>query len=297
MTGIRRNLPPLALFVTFEAAARLGSFTRAAAEMGITQAAVSRQVRRLEEELGLRLFLRAHRRVEPTPAGRHLAATLTEIFGRLTETVEAIRPVPARDMVVVATTLAFAHFWLVPRLPLFRARHPGVRLRLISEDAAFDLRQDRIDAVVRYGRPPFADGTILASMADEVFPVASPALLERDPAAALPAIGLEWPDPSWLSWERWARLAGADGQAIPAPFLRFNHYIDAVQAAINGEGVVLGWRRLIAQALREGRLVRVGHVSAVPVERYHVLVPTLRRPGPGAQAFCDWLQEEFARDP
>lgn len=301
MPTIRRSVSSLASLAAFEAAARHGSFTRAAGELGVTQAAVSRRVKHLEDELGTPLFARSHRKVELTAPGRVLAEVTADAFGRVAETVEAIRR-PAGDAVVLGTTLAFSHFWLVPRLAAFRQRHPGIRLRLVAEDAEFDLREGRVDVAVRYGAPPFPDASSLASLADEVFPVASKALLQpvaglpdAEALRALPLINLEWLDPAWLSWSRWAALAG-----LPDPGsrgeLRFNHYTDAVYAAVAGQGAVLGWRRLVGGFLADGRLVRLGSAVATPAERYHVLHPAGRAPGPAATLFTDWLVGEIAAD-
>jgi DNA-binding transcriptional LysR family regulator len=299
MPRIRRSVSSLASLAAFEAAARHGSFTLAAGELGVTQAAISRQVKSLETDLNAPLFVRSHRRVALTGEGQRLAQVMIEAFGRVAETVESIRRPGPDDTVIVGTTLAFAHFWLVPRLPAFRAAHPGIRLRLISEDTGFDLRQGRLDVVVRYGAPPFSDAVSLASMPDEVFAVCSPALLATiDPPAALgtmaafPLIGLEWQDPAWLAWPRWAAMAGL-GQLSIRSELRFNHYTDAIYAAMNGAGIVLGWRRLIAGLLADRRLVRFGAAVAIPAERYHVLRPNQRKPTRAAEQFGTWLMREI----
>lgn len=302
MPTIRRSVSSLASLAAFEAAARHESFTRAAEELGVTQAAISRRVKHLEDELGTPLFTRSHRKVELTAPGQTLARATADAFGRVAEAVEAIRRPAASDTVVLGTTLAFSHFWLVPRLAAFRLTHPGIRLRLISEDAEFDLRQGRMDVVVRYGAPPFAGAVSLASMADEVFPVGSDALVR--PAAgladasaipAVPLISVEWLDPAWLSWPRWAAMSGL-GDLRSRGELRFNHYTDAVYAAIAGQGVVLGWRRLIGGFLADGRLVRLGGAVAVPSERYHVLLPASREPSPATERFTDWLVREIGAD-
>jgi DNA-binding transcriptional LysR family regulator len=299
MPTIRRSVSSLASLATFEAAARHGSFMRAAAELGVTQAAISGQIKRLETELNCQLFIRSHRKVELTAQGQLLATVMTQAFGRIAETLEAVRQPAADDTVVVGTTLAFSHFWLVPRLAALRAAHPGIRLRLISEDVSFDLREGRLDVVVRYGEPPFADAMSLASMPDEVFPVCSPAFLDTISSSArltaisnLPLIDLEWLDPAWLSWARWAAMADL-GEMSTRSELRFNHYTDAIYAAIDGEGVVLGWRRLISGLLEDRRLVRIGSSAAVPSERYHVLWSANRMPTAAMRAFTDWLVGEF----
>lgn len=292
---IRRSLSSLSALATFEAAARLGSFTRAAAELGVTQGAVSRQIRRLEVELSTPLFVRSHRKVELTVQGQLLATVLTEAFGRVAQTLDALRHPAAGDIVTVGATLAFAHFWLVPRLPAFRAAHPAVRIRLISEDSSFDLREGRLDAVIRYGGPPAGEAVSLASMADEVFPVCSPQLIAGRPQPRifdLPLIDVEWRNPAWAGWSRWAAMAGMGEVPIHSE-LRFNHYTDAIYAAINGEGVMLGWRRLIAGLLDEGRLVRLGDRAAFPAERYHLLRPGNRKPSATAVLFTEWLVGQF----
>ncbi|EKX57496.1 Glycine cleavage system transcriptional activator [Rhodobacter sp. AKP1] len=300
MLPLRRSIPSLGALATFEAAARLESFTLAANELGVTQAAVSRQIKLLETDLNTSLFLRAHRRVVLTPEGAALAATVTGAFGRMAEMIETIRQPLAPDTVTVRASLAFSHFWLLPRLADFRALHPDVKLKLVAEDATGDLRKERVDLAIRYSRPPFEDGRSVADHRDEVFPVCSPALLERlgleaataDPRS-LPLIASDSVNPAWLTWKSWARSLGLDpalARASDASRLRFNHHTDSIQAAINGEGVALGWALLLSRLLAEGRLVRVGQTSLVPEDRYHVLVPFGREPSPACRALLDWIK-------
>lgn len=304
MPTLRRSVSSLASLATFEAAARHGSFTLAAAELGVTQAAVSRQIRRLEDDLNTRLFVRSHRKVELTVQGRLLATVMSDAFERVAQSIEVIRQPVADDTVTVGATLAFSHFWLVPRLSAFRAAHPEIRLRLISEDSSFDLREGRLDVAVRYGAPPFGDALSRGTMQDRVFPVCSPGLrdtlgprFDLDRLFSLPLIGLEWLDPAWLSWPRWAAMVGLAGARVRSE-MRFNHYTDAIYAAIGGEGVVLGWERLISGLLRDRRLVRLGDRAASPGECYHVLTPAGREPTPAAEKFAGWLVSQIeAPDP
>lgn len=306
MAQLRRSISSLSALASFEAAARLESFTLAAAELGVTQAAVSRQIKLLETELNTPLFLRAHRKVSLTPAGAALASTVTGAFGRVAEMIETIRQPLAPDSVTIGATLAFSHFWLLPRLPEFRAKHPNVKLKLIADDNPTDLRRDRLDAVIRFGRSPFADGQSLASLADEVFPVCSPNLLRRlklTPEKAdllkLPLIASDAVNPSWLTWRSWAQSAGlgpALGKASDLSQLRFNHYTDTIQAAVNGEGVALGWAALISGHLKEARLVRIGHGVLHPEERHHLLTPAGREPRASVAAFLGWMTASFAAE-
>lgn len=303
MRRLRRSLPSLSALATFEAAARLGSFTLAAAELGVTQAAVSRQIKFLEGDLNTTLFVRAHRKVVLTPSGAALAGTVSGAFERMVEVIETIRRPVSADTVVVGTTLAFSQFCILPRLAEFRAAQPDIRLKLVADDTVADLRRDRLDVAIRYGRPPFPDGRSVASRADQVFPVCSPALLARlgvspdmPDLARMPLICSDSVNPSWLTWRAWGRGAGLASDLGPASDrsqLRFNHYTDTIHAAETGEGVALGWEMLLARQLADGSLVRLGTAFLVAEDRYHVIVPTDRAPGPAAQTFIDWVTRSF----
>jgi DNA-binding transcriptional LysR family regulator len=299
MSTLRRALPSLHLLNTFETAARLGSFTLAAAELGVTQAAVSQQVKVLEQELNTALFIRAHRRVSLTKAGAALSATIATAFGQLSEMIDTLRQPEIPDTVTLGLSLAFNQFWLMPRLPDFRARHPNIKLRLIADDATMDLRQARLDAAIRFGKPPFEDAISLGARAEEAFPVAAPVLFHRlglDPAkadlASLPLIAAEMTNPSWMPWRAWAkslRLGPGLARAAEHSRLRFNHYSDTVQAALNGEGVTMGWAVLLSDLLAAGRLVRIGTDSVTPAEQMHIVIPEGRDPSPAVRLFLDWM--------
>lgn len=303
MPSLRRSIPSMSALATFEAAARLASFTLAAAELGVTQAAVSRQIKLLEDDLNAPLFVRAHRKVVLTPAGKALAATVTGAFASMAEMIETIRRPQAEDAVSVGATLAFNHLWILPRLSDFRARHPDIRLKLIADDGATDLRRDRLDLCIRYGKPPFPDGTSIASRPDQAFAVCSPALLDRLGLRAatadithLPLIAADNVNPSWLTWRSWAQAVGLGtdlARASDRSTLRFNHYTDAIEAALNGEGVALGWATLLAGPLAQGRLVKLGATVLSTAERYHVVVPTGRELSAASRSFADWIAACF----
>ena len=300
MSTLRRSIPSLSALATFEAAARLQSFTLAAQELGVTQAAVSRQIKLLESDLNTSLFLRAHRRVVTTPAGTAFAETVSNAFTRITEMAETIRQPVAPDAVTIGVTLAFSHFWLLPRLAEFRAKHPEIKLKLVADDNTTDLRRDRLDIAIRFGKPPFEDSISVASKPDEAFPVCSPKLLKRlntDAKSAdllkMPLIASDPLVPSWLTWRSWAKLSGYNaqlGRASDASRLRFNHYTDTFHAALNGEGVALGWAALISDFLHDKRLIRLGDRSVVTAEQHHILVPLGRKPNAATLAFIDWIK-------
>lgn len=303
MTNLRRSIPSMSALATFEAAARLGSFTQAAAELGVTQAAVSRQIKLLEEDLNAALFLRAHRKVALTPAGKALAGTVIPAFAGMAEMIETIRHPLTEGTISVGATLAFSHFWILPRLSEFRALHPDVRLKLVADDSAPDLRRDRLDVCIRFGKPPFADGVSVASFSDQVFPTCSPALLDRLGLEAgsadivrMPLIAADIVNPAWLTWRSWAQALGLGpelGRASDLSRLRFSHYTDAIDAAVNGEGVALGWAALVAPHIATGKLARIGSAVLTTEARYHVLVPAGRDPSPAAARFLAWLATHF----
>ncbi len=307
MTTLRRSIPSMSALATFESAARLGSFTQAAAELGVTQAAVSRQIKLLEQDLNAMLFVRANRKVVLTPSGAALAATVTKAFFSMAEMIETIRQPVTVDTVTVGASLAFSHFWILPRLPQFRAMHPDIKLRLIAEDNVTDLRHDRLDVAVRYGKPTFADARSMASHPDEVFAVCSPKLLQDlgfDAATVdllnLPLIASDVINPSWMTWRSWAQEVGlgpALGKASDLSRLRFSHYSDTIQAAVSGEGMALGWATLLSGHLAEGRLVKVGALSLRMEERHHVLIPNGRDLSKSAKVFVDWIVASFMNGP
>lgn len=303
MPSLRRSVPSMSALATFEAAARLGSFTLAAAELGVTQAAVSRQIKLLEDDLNALLFVRANRKVVLTPSGAAMATTVTKAFSSMAEMIETIRQPVAVDTVTVGASLAFSHFWILPRLPHFRATHPEVKLRLIAEDRVTDLRRDRLDVAIRYGKPPFPDARSMASHPDLVFPVCSPKLLQdlglqADTAdlLRLPLIASDIVNPTWLTWRTWAQgigLGPALGKASDLSRLRFNHYTDTIQAAVNGEGMALGWATLLSGHLAEGRLVKLGTYALSMDERHHVLIPAGREVSKTTKIFLDWMVDSF----
>jgi DNA-binding transcriptional LysR family regulator len=303
--NLRRSIPSMSALATFEAAARHGSFTQAAAELGVTQAAVSRQIKLLEQDLNTRLFTRANRRVVLTAAGAALAGTVSNAFASMAQMIETIRQPFDADTVTLGASLAFSHFWILPRLTEFRAQHPEIKLKLIADDRITDLRHDRLDGAVRFGKAPFADGRSIAHMPDAVFPVCSPRLLAGLGLSAaeadllqLPLIASDTIDPTWLTWRTWASglgLGGAIGRASDLSRLRFNHYTDTIQAAINGEGVALGWAVLIEGHLKEGRLVRLGQDRLMLPEAYHLLVPPGRPISEPAAVFFEWISGLFTQ--
>lgn len=293
--NFRRRIPSLTALVTLEAVLRHRSFTAAAVELGVTQAAVSRQIALLEEELGLPMFVRKHRAIEPTPGCLTLGTTLAQSFANIADTVDAVRS-SEQDVVTIGATVAFSSFWLLPRLAEFRRENPGVQIRVISQDARIDLDAGGVDIAIRYGKPPFADARIVGSKEDIIVPVCSPEYLRRRQSTELSDadefIETDAHDRSWMSWAQWVEETGR--RLRTKPQLRFNHYTEAIAAARAGQGVALGWHLLVQTFLKDGTLVALEEDEMPTEERYHVLLPTRTVRKPAAEQAASWLAAAIA---
>src|SRR6185503_14176898 len=216
----RFNLPPLDLIQGFEAAARTLSFTRAAEELCITQSAVSRQIRALEEHLGVTLFERRPRSLALTEQGLALQRTATEILERLQETADRLRADAGTPHLTVTTTGGFASLWLIPRLRTFTALHPDVDVRISATYTTVSLERSGVDVAVRYCRAEDAPADAVRLFGEELFPVCGPALLAAQPHPlrslvdlrhhALLHMEIDWArDP--MDWDTWLTAQGHPG--------------------------------------------------------------------------------------
>ncbi|HXH02644.1 MAG TPA: LysR substrate-binding domain-containing protein [Candidatus Competibacteraceae bacterium] len=292
-------MPPPHYLVVFEAVARHLSLTRAARELGTTQPAVSHQIRQLERHLDAQLFYRAHRGVTLTDHGRRLYEAVQRGFGTILEALTEIRRPAAPGTLNVATDFGFAAFWLLPRLPAFRARYPDIDVRVITAQRAFDIATESIDIAIVFGRPPFPQAIAKPLCSEEVFAVCSPRLLAERPIRRLedlrdcPLLQLGSEEETrWYTWSSWFRACGAP--LVPrGPMLSFDNYILLIQAAIAGQGVALGWSLLVDELLRVGQLVRALEVSVSSERGYYVLLPEARRVSAAAFPFRQWLLQEL----
>lgn len=289
----------------FEAVARRSSFRAAGEELHLTQPAISRQIRSLEDEVGAKLLLRGTRHVELTGAGEALLRAVAPLLDRLDASVRQIRSQGARQRVTVTTFASFASLWLIPRLQDFRRLHPTVDIRVSADDALADADDPEIDFALRYMQPDrHSQGA--APLFDEwLTPVVSPAL--RD------ALGRPWqpadlaaqtlleeddhrPSAEYLSWRHWLRLHAPPGLE-PRGWMYLNYTYQQIQAALAGQGVALARLALVHESLARGDLVepfgRAGRVTS-PFGYW-----LLRWPGrPQAahlQAFEAWVLDQAAR--
>jgi LysR family glycine cleavage system transcriptional activator len=290
-----RRLPPLNALPDFETAARHLSFTKAAEELHVTHGAVSRQVKSLEDYLGVPLFRRLNRALRLTDEGQAYARTVRELLDSLAEATDRLRTRKETSGLTVSTTYSFTVGWLVPRLARFRALHPETDVRLQANDQMIDFARDNVDLAIRYGRGQYPGYRVERLMGDDYVPVSSPALLRgkyplKKPSdlrhhVLLHEEGLE------VDWRMWLMAAGAEGvDASRGPI--FSHWAMAVQAAIRGEGVAIGRMALIEEELAAGKLVRLFDLRLKARMAYYIVYPPRAIERPKVRAFRDWLLAE-----
>ena len=301
----RQDLPRLDLLRSFEAAARLLSFTRAADELALTQSAVSRQVQQLEEGLGAALFTRRHRAIELTDAGRVLQRAVDDTLERLRDASARIRRIRGdlqlRPLSVTCTP-GFASLWLIPRLARFTAAHPSIDVRVSATHELMDLERSGLDVAVRF--IPVARGQGRPLFEETIVPVCAPALLkDRSRPLKTPAdlakhtlLAVEgYPDESLMvDWAPWLNAMGLPDLRMRNT-LRFNQYTDALSAAAAGQGVVIGRLPLLAPKIAAGELVAPFRAGAKSRRGYFVETSRHAAEVPEVQDLVAWLHEEAAR--
>ncbi|MBS4048761.1 MAG: LysR family transcriptional regulator [Alphaproteobacteria bacterium] len=301
-----RPLPPFDALVAFDAVLRLGSMTAAAADLGLTQSAVSHRLRRLESFIGAELLVRRRAGLSPTPAGAALAEGLGDIFDGMAALRERSRMAAHPARLRVGLGAALAQHWLVRRLPDFSRRHPGIEIELVifTTRAQAEARGGDLDLRIHWVKPEEARNSSTQTLLfrEQVFPVCAPSILKkplRDPArlAELPLLyksaeagqGEEW------EWSTWFQRLGI--KARPKPRLRFEEIGLAIAAAMEGGGVALGRSLLVHDALKDGRLVRpLGDGWALPSAKVHLARwPAASSRNLRLRAFVDWLAVETAK--
>ena len=294
------RLPSLGALRAFEAAARHLSLTRAAEELHVTPAAISHQVKTLEDDLGLRLFDRTGRRLALTPEARAGLAELRRGFDLLGEGVRRIRASRSSPMQRITAEPAFAGMWLVPRLARFRAQCPELDVFIDASDRLADFDRDGVDVGIRWGAGQYPGLTAVRLFEEQVFPVCHPRLLEggqglKEPGdlAQQTLIHLDWPREKgdWPDWRRWLDAAGV-GAFDSGRGLRFTAHSDCLRAAVDGQGVALTTDSLVVDGLRSGRLVRPFALALeTDVQMFLVFRPD-RAAEPAVSAFREWLVAE-----
>lgn len=287
------SLPSLNGLRAFEAAARHLSFTRAAAELNVTQTAISHQIRRLEEQLGIRLFERRTRELLLT---REAAAYLPAVQGAFEELRQATARLqrPARGgMLTVSTTASLAAKWLVTRVAAFQDANPGIEVRISTSSHLVDFVREEVDMAVRYGRGSWPGLRATWLMAEDIFPVCSPALLQDGKPLRKPA---DLADHTLLhtttsreDWQLWLTAAGLPISIAARRGLSFDQSFMAVQAAVEGLGVALGRTRFVEADIAAGRLVVPFDVVLPADAGFYIVAPEETADTPKITLFHDWL--------
>ncbi|MFM8747344.1 MAG: transcriptional regulator GcvA [Aestuariivirga sp.] len=301
---MRRSLPPLNALRAFETAARHMSISVAANELRVTPAAVSHQIRILEDHVGLPLFMRNGRGLALTDAGAAGLRDLREGFARLCAAMDAIDSLGEAGVLSVSVAPSFAAKWLLPRLGAFQSAHPEIDVHVSASMQLVDFVKDGVDIAIRYGAGRYSDVAVEQLLTESVVPVCSPEfLMEHGPFYA-PSDLVEATllhddspdnDPSCPNWEMWLSAAGAKHiDAARGP--RFNQSSLVIEAAILGRGVGLAKTALAARDLRQGRLVQP-FPSQVKVDfAYYIVAPRAKLNLPKVSHFIDWLRTEAASD-
>jgi LysR family transcriptional regulator, glycine cleavage system transcriptional activator len=292
-----RRLPPLNALKAFEAAARSESFTRAAEELFVTQAAVSQQVKALESTLGLTLFNRQRQRLVITEAGREYLAVVRDALDRIAVGTDRLVRRQCSGILTVSTSPDFAAKWLVHRLGRFAEAHPEIDLRVSATTHHVDLAREQVDLAVRHGEGHWPGLDVIRLCSERLFPVCSPKLVSgRSPITKasdllkFPLLRLN----DWNTWSKWCDAAGISNAKVRGPVL--NQASMLIDAAIDGQGIALARTVLAAWDLINGRLVVPIDVSLRMQKTYWIVCPKATASVPKIETFREWLLAEAASD-
>ena len=300
---MERMWPGTRALRTFDAAARHLNFSRAADEVGLTPAAVSHQIKEIEAQLDMVLFVRTSRSIRLTPAGVVLAAAAAEALAGLRRATARARRV-AREQAELRVSVGarFATHWLLPRLPRFRAEHPAFELSFDITDRLRDFDDDDVDAAIRFGTGRYRDACAQRLFDTSVVAICSPALLSAGPPLRKPRdllrhtlchVDCEVDGMAWPRWSAWMAAAGVDG-FDDSRCVAFPDSSHVVQAVMDGTAAGLAEPHMIARDLAEGRVVQLFDVSVdvAPGLAYHVVYPEHTQDDPRIVALRDWLADE-----
>ncbi|MGD9535555.1 MAG: transcriptional regulator GcvA [Alphaproteobacteria bacterium] len=298
-----RRLPPLNTLRFFLATARHLSFAEAGAELFVTTAAVTAQIRKLEAHLGVPLFERTGRGLALTAAGQSILGGVSEAFDGISATLARLGQATDEGVLTLSVAPSFAAKWLTPRLESFIERHPDIDVRVLASEQVVDFGVDSVDAAIRYGPGRYHALIAEQVLSESVMPVCSPALLEKlggnGPSQLFAQATLlhdesEERDRSCPDWRMWLKTAGirdVDWRRGP----RFNLSSLVIDAALAGRGIALAKTRLITDDLDAGRLVAISDESRPLEFAYYLVYPSDRRKLRKLRAFREWLLAESRR--
>lgn len=297
MLPARRFLPSLSLLAAFEAAARTGSVTAAARELDLTQSAVSRQIKALENQLGVELFLRERQTIRLTVAGESYAREIREALRRISSASLALRANPHGGTLNLAILPTFGARWLAPRLGRFLSQNPGITINLVTRISPFDFRLDSTDAAIHFGQPVWPGAELTFLMKETTIPACSPEfkaahqLNEPGDVLNVPLLHMMTrPD----AWEKWLTRFGVAYGSVNG--MLFDQFATAAQAAKAGLGVALLPVFLIQDELKRGELVAAMDREIESSACYYLAFPKERSDYPPLVAFKDWIVREIQAD-
>jgi LysR family transcriptional regulator, glycine cleavage system transcriptional activator len=301
MSKKRYDLPPLGFVQGFEAAARTLSFTRAAEELYLTQSAVSRQIKTLEEHLGVQLFERRHRALALTDDGKAFQRIAADVLDRLQSSINQMRARGAENQLSVTTVTGFASLWLIPRLKRFTRLHPHIDVHIIANDKLLDLERGMIDLAIRYTKTERVAPGAERLFNEDILPVCHPSLVASNVTPlrrpkdlvhhTLLHLDYHGARKTWFDWGTWQTVLGIE-DLKPAGHLYFSRYDQLIQAAMAGQGVALGVSPLINEAIRSGSLVAPFDTQVAGPHCYYLVRSSTGQAKPQVADFVAWLHEE-----
>lgn len=287
-----RRLPNLAALRAFEAASRHENFSRAADEVHLTHGAISHQVRALEEELGVELFVRNGKRIRITPDGEHFASAIRRSLQELADAADLLRDRNKQKRLGITSLPSFAARWLSPRLGRFIEHHPDLEVSLQSSSSLVDFTREQVDIAIRFGLGHYPGLVSELLMGDEYYPVISPTYqadkVPQTPAELVGAHLLRCDEEPWLPW---FRAAGLDADE-PSGGLIFQDSSMLARAAVDGQGIALARHAIVESDIQSGLLRRLFDISIPCPVSYYLVYPASSMDKPQVRAFREWLLEE-----
>lgn len=300
MQNLRRILPPLSSLLPFEATARLGSLTKAASELGLTQAAISKQIRALEENLGTPLFERRNRAVYLTDEGRDFRRVVSDAFESIGTAAQDLRQSQKDGDVVLHSQLCEGLYWLMPRLSDFYQQHPTVPVRVSVSTRPITESEERFDLALQTAGRDCGNAKLVFTVPDEIFPVCSPGYLDGlktpiplDQLARFRLLHHKVDPQDWVDWDTWLERLNLR-MRVGFRGVVYDSYPMMVQAMLEGHGMALGWRRTVEHYLEAGVVVRPFAESVILPDGLSIYQPTAWPTRDGTSVLLDWLKSELS---
>ena len=299
MNKFRKSLPPLASLMPFEATARLGSVTQAAQELGLTQAAVSRQIKSLEDNLGTQLFNRRNRAVYLTDDGQDFSQSVTHSLETLLTSAAQLRRIQKCNEVILFAQLCEGLYWLMPRLSTFYQQHKNIEVKVSVSTQPVTQAMDYFDLALQTSGRKSGDCELVFSAPDEVFPVCSPRYIENytcplslDELPDLHLLHHKVAPQDWIDWDDWLQQLNIKTR-VGFKGTVYDSYPMMIQSAIEGHGIALGWKQTTNQLINSGQLVRPFEESLKLTDGLSVYLHPKCKPRSELDVFIDWLRSEL----